>query len=64
MKTTIIKYFSWCLFICIFSSGCVDLDVSPTNKFTDDNYWTSEEKSSFTFAYGISPDEQYGMGIP
>lgn len=46
MKTTIIKYFSWCLFICIFSSGCVDLDVSPTNKFTDENYWTSEEKAA------------------
>lgn len=30
----------------IMLAGCGDLDVVPTNKFTDDNYWTSPEKAS------------------
>ena len=27
-------------------SACVDLDVEPTDKFTDETYWTSPEKAS------------------
>jgi hypothetical protein len=27
-------------------TSCNDLDLAPTNKFTEDNYWTSAEKAS------------------
>lgn len=29
----------------VFFSSCNDLDLAPTNKFTDANYWTSTEKA-------------------
>jgi hypothetical protein len=42
-----IKYLSWCLTAgIVLLAGCVDLDVVPTNKFTDETYWTSPEKAS------------------
>lgn len=47
MKAVIIKYLIWCPLILIFLlAGCVELDVNPTDKFTDDTYWTSQEKAS------------------
>lgn len=49
MKTTLTKYFSWRVFaICglLSVTSCVDLDVEPTDKFTDDTYWTTEDKAS------------------
>lgn len=47
MKTIVIKYYMYCLFFCLlFTVGCVDLDVNPHNKFTDETYWTSEEKAA------------------
>ena len=46
MKTLLIKYFSVCILSCILFAGCVDLDVTPTNKFTDPTYWTSQEKAA------------------
>ncbi len=27
-------------------TGCVKLDVVPTNKFTDETYWTTEDKAN------------------
>ncbi|MBN1184013.1 MAG: RagB/SusD family nutrient uptake outer membrane protein, partial [Bacteroidales bacterium] len=30
----------------ILLAGCVKLDVTPTDKFTDETYWTSPEKAS------------------
>jgi hypothetical protein len=30
----------------LFATGCVKLDVTPTNKFTDETYWTSEDKAN------------------
>jgi hypothetical protein len=46
MKPTI-NYLSWCLCTVIFLlAGCVGLDVVPSDKFTDETYWTSEEKAS------------------
>lgn len=30
----------------LFISGCVKLDVKPANKFTDETYWTSEDKAN------------------
>ncbi len=35
-----------CTFIAFLLSGCMGLDLNPTDKFTDGNYWTSEEKAS------------------
>lgn len=47
MKALSIKYLSWCLVICtILLVGCVKLDVTPTDKFTDETYWTSQEKAA------------------
>lgn len=47
MKATLIKYKLLCLFGCmLLVAGCVDLDVVPTNKFTDETYWTTPEKAS------------------
>lgn len=47
MKTTLIKYGSCCLLTgMLLLTGCVGLDLNPTNKFTDDTYWTSPEKAS------------------
>lgn len=47
MKTILIKYLPWSLFICmVVLAGCVKLDVTPTDKFTDETYWTSQEKAS------------------
>lgn len=46
MKKLKNKYFTG-LLICIFQlTGCVELDVVPTDKFTDETYWTSPEKAS------------------
>jgi starch-binding outer membrane protein, SusD/RagB family len=46
MKTSI-KYLSGCLTACmLLLAGCVELDVVPTNRYTDANYWTSPEKAS------------------
>ncbi|WEK33946.1 MAG: RagB/SusD family nutrient uptake outer membrane protein [Candidatus Pseudobacter hemicellulosilyticus] len=30
----------------LFVTGCVKLDVIPANKFTDETYWTSEDKAN------------------
>lgn len=30
----------------LFVAGCVKLDVTPTNKFTDETYWTSVDKAN------------------
>lgn len=45
MKTKIIQY-TIILTVALFSlESCNDLDLSPTNRFTDANYWTSTEKA-------------------
>jgi hypothetical protein len=47
MRTVIFKYLSWSLFfLLVLLSGCVKLDVTPTDKFTDETYWTSPEKAA------------------
>lgn len=46
MKTKIIQYITIFLFGIITLSSCNDLDLAPTNKFTDANYWTSTEKAT------------------
>ncbi|GHT63634.1 membrane protein [Bacteroidia bacterium] len=47
MKKKFLKYSMEiiCMMLILFTS-CNDLDLAPTNKFTDLNYWTSTEKAS------------------
>ncbi len=44
MKYNIIKYGFIFLMVCVLSS-CLDLDLVPTDRYTDDNYWTTKEKA-------------------
>lgn len=45
MKIKFLKYFLGILFIPMLFS-CNKLDLAPTNKFTEENYWTSAEKAN------------------
>ncbi len=44
MKYNIIKYGFILLMVCALP-GCLDLDLTPTDKYTDDNYWTTADKA-------------------
>ncbi|WP_129714066.1 RagB/SusD family nutrient uptake outer membrane protein [Pedobacter sp. SYP-B3415] len=47
MKKNLITYGKVTLLgIGLFFTGCVKMDVVPTNKFTDETYWTSEDKAN------------------
>lgn len=46
MKTKIIKYITIILIAVTALYSCNDLDLAPTNRFTDANYWTSTEKAA------------------
>lgn len=46
MNNKILKYISIICLGAILFISCNDLDLAPTNKFTDLNYWTSSEKAS------------------
>lgn len=46
MKTKIIQYITTVLVALVTLSSCNELDLAPTNKFTDANYWTSTEKAA------------------
>lgn len=48
MKAIIFRCSVWSLFLfcMLFMSSCVDLNVAPTDKYTDDTYWTSEANAS------------------
>lgn len=62
MKMNFLKYSTGfaCLVLATFIS-CNDLDLAPTNKFTDLNYWTSEAKASAVLskAYGQMMTSEY-----
>ncbi|MDA3853240.1 MAG: RagB/SusD family nutrient uptake outer membrane protein, partial [Bacteroidales bacterium] len=45
MKLKLIRFLLG-IFISLLLFGCVDLDLAPTDKFSDETYWTSEEKAS------------------
>ncbi len=45
MKTKIIQYITIIIVAAVAFTSCNDLDLAPTNKFTDANYWTSVEKA-------------------
>src|SRR5690554_5886436 len=46
MKTRIIQYITIVAAAVVAFTSCNELDLSPTNKFTDADYWTSPEKAS------------------
>lgn len=62
MKKNFLKYSTGiaCLILATFTS-CNDLDLAPTNKFTDLNYWTSDAKASAVLskAYGQMMSSEY-----
>ncbi len=41
----ILKYATAALFAAVMLSGCLKLDQAPTNKFTDDAFWTSTDRA-------------------
>lgn len=45
MKTKITQYITIIIVAVVTFTSCNDLDLAPTNKFTDANYWTSVEKA-------------------
>lgn len=54
MKTKIIQYIT-ILAVAVFGlTSCNDLDLSPTNKFTDADYWNSPEKASAVLSMAYS----------
>lgn len=62
MKMNILKYCaSIAGAILISFTSCNDLDLAPTNKFTDLNYWTSEAKASsvLSMAYSQMMNSEY-----
>ncbi len=60
-----INYLSGYLFLCfLLLAGCVGLDVVPTDKFTDDTYWTSTEKASSLLSMASSSNEQPRLDLP
>ncbi|HRG12775.1 RagB/SusD family nutrient uptake outer membrane protein [Macellibacteroides fermentans] len=46
MKLNFLKYSVVAMACLATLSGCQDLDLAPTDKFTEANYWTSPEKAS------------------
>lgn len=54
MKLNFLKYSTVAVVFLASLSGCQDLDLAPTDKFTEANYWTSAEKASMVLntAYG------------
>lgn len=55
MKRTLNNYLSKILVMgCVLLAACVDLDLTPTDKFTDETYWTSPEKASSLLSMAYS----------
>ena len=61
MKINFLKYSAGiaCIVLGSFIS-CNDLDLAPTNKFTDLNYWTSEAKASSVLSMAYSQMKSSG----
>lgn len=61
MKTKITKYTTFILIIIAGLTSCNDLDLAPTNRFTDANYWTSTERAAavLNMAYSQMFDANY-----
>lgn len=68
MKRKFIKHIYLAfLTVMLMTASCVKLDVTPTNKFTDETYWTSEGKANsvLNMAYRqmFSSDKHFGNEI-
>ena len=61
MKKILLKYIGIIYLGSILFISCNDLDLAPTNKFTDLNYWTSSAKASavLNMAYSQMYDANY-----
>ena len=61
MKINILKYGVALALFATLTTSCNDLDLAPTNKFTDLNYWTSEAKASsvLSMAYSQMMSSEY-----
>ena len=55
MKKKFLKYSAvvGCTILLFFTS-CNSLDLAPTNKFTEDNYWSSPEKANMVLNMAYS----------
>lgn len=56
MKKNFLKYSAGIALIVLasFATSCNELDLAPTNKFTDLNYWTSDAKASAVLSKAYS----------
>ena len=62
MKQKFLKYSAIVAGIAIFLlTSCNELDLTPTNKFTEENYWTSAEKANMVLnmAYSQMTNSDY-----
>ncbi len=55
-----IKYIGIGLFGALLLWGCNDLDQEPTNKFTEDKFWTSPERAQMVV--NMAYNQMYGVG--
>jgi hypothetical protein len=54
-QNNFIKYFAGvAVFLSLLFASCNELDLAPTNKFTDLNYWTSEAKATAVLSMAYS----------
>ena len=61
MKKTFFKYCAGLAgLLIVLLTSCNDLDLAPTNKFTEENYWTSAEKANMVLS--MAYNQMYGSG--
>lgn len=54
MKKKLLYYLTTITAVTVMLFSCNDLDLAPTNKFTDLNYWTSSEKATAVLSMAYS----------
>lgn len=61
MKKKFIKYIGFASTVLLLFTSCNSLDLAPTNKFTEENYWTTTEKANMVLnmAYSQMYDANY-----
>jgi len=54
MKKIFLKHTFIVAMLAFLAASCTNLDIAPTNEFTDLNYWTSQDKAEYVLnsAYG------------
>ena len=61
MKKTFLKYIAgFAGLLIVLLTSCNNLDLAPTNKFTEENYWTSTEKANMVL--NMAYNQMYGSG--